>query len=98
MPAKKVSPLDKDDGPAIQMDPPDHRETLSNGSQGREGAAFRKAIGTMLAEGRWRDAMFKEILDVRRVAREMGDARKYNEAMLEMLEYFKCLEKHNLLK
>jgi uncharacterized Zn-binding protein involved in type VI secretion len=98
MPAKKVSPLDKDDGPAIQMDPPDHRETLSNGSQGREGAVFRDATAQLLAQGRWRDAMVKEMLDVRRVAQEMGDARKYNEAMLEMLEYFKCLEKNNLLK
>jgi uncharacterized Zn-binding protein involved in type VI secretion len=98
MPAKKVSPLNKEDGPAIQMDPPDHRETLSNGSQGREGAVFRNTIAQMLAQGRWRDAMVNEIRDVRRVARETGDARKYNEAMLEMLEYFKCLKKHNLLE
>lgn len=98
MPAKKVSPLDKDDGPAIQMDPPDHRETMSNGTQGLEGEAFRDNIAQMLAQGRWRDAMVKEIKDVMRVARETGNSRKYNEAMLEMLEYFECLEKHNLLK
>ncbi|WP_267875872.1 hypothetical protein [Massilia sp. CCM 8734] len=39
-----------------------------------------------------------EIDDVRRVAREAGDPKRYNEAMHEMLEYFKCLEKNGLLK
>ena len=41
--------------------------------------------------------MAKEIKDTRRVAREINDPKKYNEAMQEMLAYFKCLEKHGLL-
>jgi hypothetical protein len=39
-----------------------------------------------------------EIRDIRKIARKTGDARKYNEAMLELLEYFRCLEKNGLLK
>ena len=38
-----------------------------------------------------------EIQDIREIAKKSGETKKYNEAMLEMLEYFKCLEKHSLL-
>ncbi|NHZ94012.1 hypothetical protein F2P45_34260 [Massilia sp. CCM 8733] len=51
-----------------------------------------------MANGEWRKAMRIEIDDVRRVAREAGEPKIYNEAMREMLEYFKCLEKNGLLK
>ena len=98
MPADDVSPLKTNDGPAIQMDPPDHRKTTSNGNNGHQGAAYRKMIGDLLKNGEWRKAMAIEVADVRRIAREIGDPRKYNEATLEMLEYFKCLEANNLLK
>lgn len=98
MPADDASPLDRNDGPAIQMDPPDHRQTSSNGNKGLQGEIFRDDIAQMLTQGRWRDAMVKEIRDIKRIARKVGNPRKYNEAMLEMLEYFKCLEKHSLLK
>jgi len=98
MPAKEVSPLDPKDGPAIQMDPPDHRDTTSNGNNGRQGIAYRKMIEGLLKKGEWRKAMAIEIRDVRRIARDVGNPRKYNEAMLEMLEYFKCLENNGLLK
>lgn len=97
MPAKDASPLSINDGPAIQMDPTDHARTWSNG-QMPGSIDYREAIAGLISDGKWRDAMTTEIKDVRRVAREAGDARKYNEAMLEMMEYFKCLEKNNLLK
>ena len=42
--------------------------------------------------------MTMEIRDIRRVATEAGDPKKYNQAIKEMLAYFKCLEKHGLLK
>ena len=41
--------------------------------------------------------MVIEIKDVRKIAKNIADPRKYNEAVLEMLEYFKCLEKNGLL-
>jgi hypothetical protein len=96
MPADDVSPLPRKDGPAIQMDPADHRETLSNGS-GIENKQFRKMIEGLLNKREWRKALALEIRDVRKIAREAGDPRKYNEAMKEMLEYFKCLEANGLL-
>jgi hypothetical protein len=91
-----VSPLPRKDGPAIQMDPADHRETLSNGS-GIENKQFRKMVEGLLNKREWRKALALEIRDVRKIAREAGDPRKYNEAMKEMLEYFKCLEANGLL-
>lgn len=41
--------------------------------------------------------MKKEIKDIRDIAKEAGDPKRYNEAIPEMLEYFRCLEKHGLL-
>lgn len=98
MPAKDSSPLPVNDGPAIQMDPTDHRITASNGNQGLKGIKYRDKLDTLIAQGKWREAMALEISDVRKIARKSGDARKYNEAMLEMLEYFRCLGKNGLLK
>ena len=97
MPADDVSPLARNDGPAIQMEPADHRLTKSNGSQPGS-ARYRARLDQLLKSGRWRDAMVKELLDIRRIQDLIGEPGKYNEAMLEMLEYFKCLEKNNLLK
>jgi hypothetical protein len=97
MPAKDVSPLPESTGPAIQMDPADHHETSSNGRGGAEARQFRQMIGDLLKTGNWRQAMAIEIRDVREIARSIGDPRKYNEAIGEMLEYFRCLEKHGLL-
>ena len=98
MPADDVSPLKKNDGPAIQMEPKDHRRTSSNGNQGLKGVQYRAKIDALLAEGKWREAVLEEIKDVRKIASKSGNPRKYNEAMLEMQKYFKCLEKHGLLK
>ena len=97
MPADVVSPLKHNDGPAIQMDPLDHADTSSNGQNGVLGKKYRAEIEAMLLDKKWREAMLKEVQDIRRVAQSAGTPRKYNEAMLEMLEYFKCLEKNRLL-
>jgi hypothetical protein len=91
-PAKDASPLDPKNGPAIKMDPADHAKTSSNG-QMPGSIQYREKIADLIAAGKWREAMAIELQDIRRVAKEAGDARKYNEAMLEMLEYYKCLEK-----
>lgn len=97
MPAKAASPLDPDKGPAIQMEPTDHGKTSSNGKvKGFANYIYR--IKILLTQGKWRNAMAVEIKDVRRVAKMQGDLRRYNIAMQEMLDYFHCLEKHNLLR
>jgi hypothetical protein len=98
MPADDVSPLATKDGPAIQMDPDDHAMTSSNGQNGRAGKRYRKMIGDLLKDGKWREAMSTEIRDIRRIASELSNQRKYNGAIQEMLEYFKCLAKNGLLK
>ena len=85
MPPRSVSPLDPKKGPAIKMDPPDHQLTSSFGGT-REAQEYRAELKAMLAEGRWREVMAKEIKDVRRVA-----GKKYNQAVIEMLEYAKKL-------
>jgi hypothetical protein len=97
MPAKSTSPLKEKDGPAIQMDPQDHQLTSSHGTQGLAGQQYRSKIQALIDSGKWREAMATEILDIRELQRALGDPKKYNEAMLEMLEYFKCLEQHELL-
>ena len=98
MPADKSNPLPTKDGPAIQMDPKDHKKTTSNGNNGAEGRKYRDGIKDKIAQGKWRDVMATEIKDARRVARKSGDPTKYNQAIKESLAYFKCLEKYGLLK
>jgi len=101
MPAKdsyKHTTLDTNDGPAIQMDPKDHAKTSSNGRWGDLAEDYRSEIKDMIDKDAWRKALAREMNDVRKIARKAGDPRKYNEAMREMLEYFKCLAKNGLLK
>lgn len=95
--AKDISPLDPKDGPAIKMEPKEHAKTSSNGQMAGS-VEYREALEELISQGKWREAMAMEVRDLRRVAREAGDPKKYNEALLEMLEYYKCLEKHSLLK
>ncbi|MDB4614609.1 hypothetical protein OAH18_02860, partial [bacterium] len=76
------------DGPAIQMDPRDHWQTTSNGRNGRAGIRYRAETREMIENGQYRDAMAREIHDVRRAATVgSGDATKYNQATREMLDY-----------
>ncbi|MGV6953158.1 RHS repeat-associated core domain-containing protein [Pseudomonas chlororaphis] len=90
MPADSVSPIKRSQGPAIQMAPGDHAETLSHGHQGNAGKAYRAQVKSKIDSGDMRGAMAMEIRDVRRVAAQAGQPRKYNEAMQEMLTYSKC--------
>lgn len=94
MPADDASPLPKSDGPAIQMDPGDHHKTQSNGRWGPDSVLYRDEIKKLLKSNEWGKAMAKEIRDVRNVAMHTGDRRKYDEALREMLTYYKCVDKH----
>lgn len=88
LPADSVSPIPREQGPAIQMDPADHRATSSHGTQGADGFEYRAEVERLINDGRMRDAMALEVNDVRRAAREVsGDQTKYNEALQEMLDY-----------
>ena len=92
LPADAVSPIPREKGPAIKMDPADHKETSSNGS-GLDAIEYRAEVKELLDAGRMRDAMAKEIKDARRAAGVVsGKPTKYNEAVQEMLEYSKKME------
>ena len=83
MPADSVSPIARARGPAIQMDAADHALTASYGNSARA-QAYREEIGSLVEQGRFRDAMAREIRDVRSLA-----GSKYNEAIRAMLDYAK---------
>ncbi|WP_257386585.1 RHS repeat domain-containing protein [Tahibacter caeni] len=90
MPAKAISGLGVDPGPAIKMDPADHHETTSNGRQGLRGERYRMGLKAKIDQGRMRDAMATEVRDVRRAAQVVSNnMKKYNQAMQEMLDYAK---------
>lgn len=83
MPADSVSPIPRDRGPAIQMDPLEHRQTSSWG-RSAAAQAYRQQIKELIDAGRMRDAMAVEIKDVRRLF-----GTKYIPAIREMLDYAK---------
>lgn len=89
MPDRNADPrVTANEGPAIKMDPTDHAGTSSNGQNGRAGAIYRAETEDMISQGRYRDAMAREVLDVRRAAaKRSGNITKYNEAVKEMLDY-----------
>lgn len=89
MPDRHADPaVSAADGPAIQMDPADHHETSSNGQRGASSTAYRLQTAQMIADGNYRGAMAREILDVRRAAALVSGVRtKYNTAIKEMLKY-----------
>jgi RHS repeat-associated protein len=92
MPARSISPLDAEKGPAIKMEREEHRLTSSYGS-GPGAVEYRAKIKEMIDKGEWRQALATEIRDVRRVA-----GAKYNQAIKEMLEYARTLKETGLLK
>ena len=83
IPADSISPISKSRGPAIQMEPDDHHNTSSYGSS-ENARKYRAEIEQLINYNRMREAMAKEIKDVRR---KMG--LKYNSAIREMLNYAK---------
>ena len=58
---------------------------------------FRDELQDLIDQGRWRDALAKDIRDARSVARAADDPTRYNEAIREMLAYNKCLEQHGIV-
>ena len=79
LPAKSVNGLSEDDGPAIQMDKADHRETTSYGSKARS-VEFRAEQAKLIKAGRFGEAIQMEIDDIRA---KFGS--KYDEAIREMI-------------
>ncbi len=86
MPADSVSPLERNDGPAIKMEKEDHRQTASCGSsrEAREYCAQQKAL---IEQGKFREAVQMDIDDIHD---KFGN--KYDDAIAEMMTYVNKLE------
>ena len=82
--------------PAVRIDRIDHNDTASRGS-GTDAKDYRKAQKKLMQSGNSRKAIADDIKDLRKIARQSGDPKKYNQAIQEMLEYQKCLKQHGLI-
>ncbi|MCP5528185.1 MAG: DUF4150 domain-containing protein [Verrucomicrobiales bacterium] len=87
MPADSASPLPRNDGPAIAMDPADHAKTASydNMAGAKE---FREAQRQLIEQGKFRDAMQMDISDI-----QAKFGSKYDDAIQEMLDYTRTIGK-----
>lgn len=96
MPADSKSPLPRPVGPAIQMDPVDHRLTASYGG-GVNGPGYALQNG-FLARGQTYSAFLADVLDARRVATFQGDPTKYDAAIAQATAYAECLKRNGIMK
>ncbi|WP_210318854.1 hypothetical protein, partial [Rhizobium paranaense] len=96
MPAKSKSPLNPNVGPAIQMEKSDHALTASyGGNVNGESYAPQTAL---LAEGQTMQAIYLDVLDVKAVAKAIGDPSKYDEAIAQMMVYARCLQENGIIR
>ncbi|UDQ98816.1 polymorphic toxin-type HINT domain-containing protein [Lentisphaerota bacterium WC36G] len=87
--ADSINGLPKSKGPAIQMDPWDHKATPSWGNK-KTSQQFNASQKKLLEQGEYRKAMANEIRGVRKAAQKVsGDRTKYNKAMQQMLQRVK---------
>ncbi len=75
------APISSKDGPAIKMDPKDHRNTASYGSSD-EAVAYRAQQEKLLGEGKLKEAIDMDVIDIKS---KFGN--RYDDAIREMLEY-----------
>lgn len=85
IPADGVNGLERNDGPCIQVDNTDHRQTASFGSS-KEAKVYREQQRELINEGRFEDAMKMDIEDMKE---KFGG--KYDTAISEMLDYYKTM-------
>ncbi|MDH1629787.1 hemagglutinin repeat-containing protein [Pseudomonas mosselii] len=86
------APISSMDGPAIKMDPADHRLTASYGSS-PEAKAYRAKQEELLQEGRLKDAIQMDVDDIRS---RFGN--KYDAAIEQMLKYADTLDPTDFIK
>lgn len=86
MPADEVSPLERNDGPAIAMEKEDHRQTASCGNS-LEAREYRAKQKELIEQGKFEEAMQMDIDDIHE---KFGD--KYDDAIAEMKEYYNKLK------
>jgi len=92
MPAAAASPLPRDLGPAIKMDPTDHRQTASHG-RGPAANAYRATQQRLIRSGNFSGAFAMDVADVRS---KFG--AKYDGAIAQATAYEECLKRHGIVK
>jgi len=80
MPADSASPLSKSNGPAIQMEPVDHRRTASYGG-GTNATNYRARQQELIDQGNFDDAF---LMDVEDIQSKFGP--KYDQAILDAMD------------
>lgn len=64
MPADSISPLNRGDGPSIQMEIDDHRQTHTYGGS-RESIEARQAQKQLVDDGKFQEAFDMDVADIR---------------------------------
>ena len=96
MPSKwayKGSGLHPEDGPAIKMEPEDHRDTADYGW----GQAARDRQAKLIREDKFDQAFNESAKDIRGIAESRGDPTRYDQAIKEAKAYKDCLKANGLL-
>ncbi|CAG67838.1 MULTISPECIES: hypothetical protein [Acinetobacter] len=88
----KDAPISSSDGPAIKMEPADHRETASYGNSDAA-KKYREKQQELLNQGRLQEAVDMDIHDIRS---KFGD--KYDQHILEMQKYIDTLDPNIFIK
>lgn len=82
MPSAQASPLPRGDGPAIRMDPADHRRTASyGGGPDSPQQKYRDQQRALIEQGRFDDAF---LMDVEDIQSKFGN--KYDQHILEAID------------
>ncbi len=76
------------DGPAIRMDPKDHQNTSSHGTNGNAGKEYRQKQHELIRQGKLKEAVQMDIDDLRSIAAEEGTPDKYECAIKNYTEHY----------
>lgn len=96
MPADSKSPLNREVGPAIQMEPDDHALTASY--KGRVNGPTYAVQRTLLSQGKAYAAFLVDVADAKRVAAMAGDPGRYDGAIAQATTYATCLKQHSIIQ
>lgn len=91
-PADSASPLNRQVGPALQMDAEDHWMTASNGRMPGS-KAYIATQKSLIDSGNFMAASAMDVADIRA---KFGN--KYDSAIAQMEAYTACLKQHGLIK
>lgn len=86
------APISSEDGPAIKMDPMDHRDTASHGSS-KDAQAYRAKQEELLSQGKLKEAIQMDVDDIKS---KFGS--KYDDAIKQMLDYADTLNPDDFKK